>query len=384
MRINPTMLRRPPAGISPCRRTADGRGDVDTLRVASVPENHVYVRHIGVPGDRVMRLDDPPPAQPANPDVWWPPRMLDPEWIRENAHAFDVFHLHFGFDAKAPADLAAVVATLRELGKPFVYTVHDLRNPHHAEPELHDRQLAVLVPAADALITLTDGAATEIATRWGRRAKVLPHPYVVDEPWRSVARPSSDKFIVGVHAKSVRANMAPGPVVHALRPIVQSIPNGSLRVDVHTDVLTPGSPNHRPGLASELREMEGDGAIDLRVHDCFTDADLWRYFLELDVSVLPYRFGTHSGWLEACHDLGTIVVTPDVGHLAEQRPCLTYRLAQDGPDLASLQEAIRRAFDGQRIRADATARDCERAAIARSHRSLYETLLARSSASSTR
>ena len=379
MRINATMLRRPP-GISAGRRSAHGHGDLGTLRVASVPENHVYVRHIGVPGDRVMRLDDPPPAEPANPGVWWPPRMLDAGWIRQNAHAFDVFHLHFGFDAKAPADLAAVVATLRELEKPFVYTVHDLRNPHHSEPELHDRQLDVLVPAADALITLTAGAAAEIAARWGRKATVLPHPYVVDEPWRSVPRPSSDKFIVGVHAKSVRANMAPGPVVNALRPSVQSIPNGWLRVDVHTDVLTPGSPNHRPGLASELREVERVGAIDLRVHDCFTDADLWRYLLELDVSVLPYRFGTHSGWLEACHDLGTTIVAPDVGHLAEQRPCLTYQLAQDGPDPASLQEAIRRAFDGQRIRADAKARDRERAAIARAHTGLYEGLLAGSSA----
>jgi glycosyltransferase involved in cell wall biosynthesis len=383
MRIDARMLRQP-VPISSGHRSMDGRGDMGTLRVASVPENHVYVRHIGVPGDDVIRLADPVPAQTTQSDVWWPPRMLDPEWIRENAHAFDVFHLHFGFDAKSPADLAAVVATLRALGKPFVYTVHDLRNPHHAKPELHDRHLDVLVPAADALITLTVGAANEIAARWGRNAMVLPHPHVVDEPWRSVPRPSTGKFIVGVHAKSVRANMAPGPVVRALRPIVQSIPNGLLRVDVHTEVLAPGSPNYHPGLVSELREMEGDRAVDLRVHDCFTDADLWRYFLELDVSVLPYRFGTHSGWLEACHDLGTTVVAPDVGYFAEQRPCLTYRLTNDGPDRVSLRDAIRCAFDMQPIRADPGLRDCERAAVARGHRSLYEGLLARSSTSLAR
>jgi hypothetical protein len=173
--------------------------------------------------------------------------------------------------------------------------------------------------------------------------------------------------------------MAPGPVVRALQAIVQAIPNSSLRVDVHTDVLAPGSPNHRPGLVSELRQMERDRAVDLRVHDCFSDADLWRYLLELDVSVLPYRFGTHSGWLEACHDLGTTVVAPDVGYLAEQQPCLTYRLAHDGPDPGSLREAIRCAFDRQPIRADPSVRDCERAAVARAHRSLYERLLARSS-----
>ena len=37
-------------------------------------------------------------------------------------------------------------------------------------------------------------------------------------------------------------------------------------------------------------------------------------------SVLPYRFGTHSGWLEACYDLGTAVVAPTCGFYAEQQP----------------------------------------------------------------
>ena len=38
---------------------------------------------------------------------------------------------------------------LAEHRKPLVLTVHDLRNPHHGEPELHDAQLGVLVSAAD-------------------------------------------------------------------------------------------------------------------------------------------------------------------------------------------------------------------------------------------
>ena len=60
------------------------------------------------------------------------------------------------------------------------------------------------------------------------------------------------------------------------------------------------------------------------MHDYFTDDELWDYLSSLDVSVLPYRFGTHSGWLEACFDLGTIVLAPDCGYYAEQRPCVTY------------------------------------------------------------
>ena len=49
------------------------------------------------------------------------------------------------------------------------------------------------------------------------------------------------------------------------------------------------------------------------MHDFFPDADLWDYLEGLDVSVLPYRFGTHSGWLEACYDLGTPVLAPTAG-----------------------------------------------------------------------
>ena len=76
-------------------------------------------------------------------------------------HDFDVVHLHFGFDSRSPEELAAFVA--RGPGAlAFVFTVHDLRNPHHASSELHDAQLDVLVPAADALLTLTAGAAAEI------------------------------------------------------------------------------------------------------------------------------------------------------------------------------------------------------------------------------
>ena len=45
--------------------------------------------------------------------------------------------------------------------------------------------------------------------------------------------------------------------------------------------------------------------------------------------MLPYRFGTHSGWLEACYDLGTPVLAPDCGFYAEQRPVPALRL--DGP-----------------------------------------------------
>ncbi|WP_245927446.1 glycosyltransferase [Nocardioides silvaticus] len=146
------------------------RAERADLVVASVPAGHVYVRHIAAEEpDGVVRLDDPDPDSPQRSatERWWPPVMLDPTWIEH--HDFDVFHVQFGFDAWAPEDLRRVVETVHARGRAFVYTAHDLRNPHHAERGQHDAQLAVLMEHADAVLTLTPGAAEEIARRVRRR-----------------------------------------------------------------------------------------------------------------------------------------------------------------------------------------------------------------------
>ena len=102
------------------------------------------------------------------------------------------------------------------------------------------------------------------------------------------------------------------------------MPGASLRVDAHTDVMRHDGAARRQRVAAGLARLAAAGLIDLHVHDYFTDDELWDYLSSLDVSVLPYRFGTHSGWLEACFDLGTVVLAPDCGYYAEQRPCVTY------------------------------------------------------------
>ena len=160
-------------------RTVPGVTKALTLRIASVPADHVYVRHLGAAdgADRVCRLSDPVPDDPdPAPGQWWPPRMLAPDWVREHRAEFDVMHVQFGFDAQSAEALASLVAELRRWGKGLVYTAHDLRNPHHVDRRAHDAHLDVLVPAADEVITLTPGAAAEIRRRWGRRARRPPAP----------------------------------------------------------------------------------------------------------------------------------------------------------------------------------------------------------------
>ncbi|WP_253943917.1 glycosyltransferase [Nocardioides marmotae] len=351
------------------------------LLVASVPSGHVYVRHLAPEaGSGPRRLPDPKPlGQPADSQVWWPPAMLEPSWVR--SHDFDLLHLHFGFDARSPEDLAALVRALRETGRPLVQTVHDLRNPHHEDRTLHDAQLDVLVPAATELVTLTEGAAAEIERRWGRTATVVPHPHVVDLRTMAVAqdvraRRRTDDLRVGLHVKSLRAGMAPMTILPTLVETVAALPGAVLQVDAHHDVMDEDGPRRDNRLATYLRGLEADGLVDLRVHDYFSDAELWAYLSSLDVSVLPYRFGTHSGWLEACRDLGTTVVAPTCGYYADQGPVLSYVHAEDTYDAATLAAAVRAAHaERPRLGASIDERRRQRAEVAAAHDRVYAAAL---------
>ncbi|MFB9314570.1 glycosyltransferase [Nocardioides plantarum] len=356
--------------------------------VASVPSGHVYVRHLAPEsGDGPVRLPDPPPLGVRRPpsQQWWPPAMLDEAWVDAHAHEIDVFHLHFGFDALDPARLDRIASALRRHGVPLVYTVHDLRNPHHTDRTAHDAQLDVLVAAADALVTLTPGAAAEIERRWGRTARVVPHPHVVPLAAMRAARTARDvrsrartdqPFRVGLHLKSLRASMAPELVLPTLVETVADLPGAVLQVNAHRDVLGSDGPRHDADLARLVRGYADAGRLELRVHDYLSDDDLHAYLGGLDLSVLPYRFGTHSGWLEACRDLGTTVVAPSCGYFAEQGPVLGYRLDEDGYDPETLAAAVRR---GHAERPDWGAsvaqRRRQRADVAAAHDDLYRRLV---------
>lgn len=303
--------------------------------------------------------------------------MLRTEWAAEAE--FDLFHLHFGFDACLPEQLEVLTRTLRERGKPFVFTVHDLRNPHHLDRALHDAQLDVLVPAADELITLTTGAAREIRSRWGRTAHVVPHPHVVDLPTAAALRTqrpdSGAPFRVGLHVKSLRASMAPQRILPTLVNVVSELPGAVLQVNGHRDVLEPGGARYDAELAAHLEVEQRLGALELHVHDYFSDDELWAYLASLHVSVLPYRFGTHSGWLEACRDLETTVVAPSCGYFADQGPVVSYVHDEARLDAESLRAAIVAAYERPGLGADLEDRWRQRQEIDDVHDRLYRSLV---------
>jgi hypothetical protein len=297
--------------------------------VASVPASHPYVQSV-VDKSRVTVLPDPVPPGATLPGQWWPPPLLDPDYVRRHVGTFEVLHVHFGFEAITVDALLDVVEILDQNGVPLVLTVHDLHNPHFADRTLHLAQLDVLVPAAAVVVTLTDGAAEEIRRRWARDAVVLPHPHVLPIDSVGAARPSRQTPVVAVHAKGLRANIRPWPILDAL--LDGALPDHRLRLDLDDGAMTI------PGTADSVDRYRRAG-VDVRVHRRFSDAELIGYLTEVDVAVLPYVFGTHSGWVEAFHDAGTTVLTPDCGFFTEQHGTLEYGYGPDGLDETSLLRA---------------------------------------------
>ncbi|WP_142271251.1 glycosyltransferase family 4 protein [Mycobacterium sp. AT1] len=309
--------------------------------MASIPAGHPYVQSV-VDTSRVTLLPDPVPPGATLPGQWWPPRLLDPEYLRHHVGTFDVLHVHFGFEAVSVDALREVVDVLDQNGVPLVLTVHDLHNPHFADRTQHLARLNVLVPAAAVVVTLTDGAAAEIRRRWGRDAVVLPHPHVLPIDAVGPARPSRHDPVVAVHGKALRANIRPWPILDAL--LGGDLPNHRVRLDLDDEAMAVA------GTADRVERCRRAG-VDVRVHRRFSDTELIGYLTEVDLAVLPYVFGTHSGWVEAFHDAGTTVLTPDCGFFTEQHGTLEYGYGPDGLDEAGLLRAVTtalRALDGPR------------------------------------
>ena len=284
----------------------------------------------------------------AEPGVWWPPVALTPEWIHE--HRPDVLHVHFGFEHYTPAQLQAAMAAAREVGTAVLVTVHDLENPHlpAAEQPAHRARLAVLLAAADEVVTLSSGAAEAVRREYGRASAVIPHPHVLPlerggagpeggGPGRdgagghttaelpedvraglgvdAASAGDAEELLVLVHAKDLRASVDPEPLLPGVAEAVRR-----LREAGHpaTAVLEMQDTTQDPARAARLRELAAAHGLRVWEHPRLDDRALHALLRRTAVSVLPYARGTHSGWVEMCRDLGTPVVVTDVGMIASQ------------------------------------------------------------------
>lgn len=354
--------------------------DQSPLRVASIPAGHPYVRNLAAPEPphRVVRLADPtPPVADPLPGQWWPPVMLDRAWVDRHHDDFDVMHVHFGFESTDPPALRQWCAELARRRRPLVVTVHDLVNPHFADQREHQHLLDVLIERADRLITLTPGAAAEIARRWQRTAAVIPHPHIAPLDWTPPARRARpDGFVIGVSVRDLRANVDPLPVLTALAAALPQLPGATVRVDLHPGLRAKTDDRAR-ALLRWLDARQGEPGWQICTHPRFTDDQLLDHLHQLDLSVLPYAFGTHSGWLEACVDVGTAVLVPDIGYYAQQHGHPAFARTATGVDaeqFAAVLARVRR--DPPAARPPRPDRRKQRRDIAAAHERIYRSALA--------
>ena len=349
-----------PGPVQPAvRRTDDHRP-----AVLSIPAGHPYMRAVSAAmADAVVTLPDPTTP-------WWPHPALEPGWIAEHADSIDVAHLHFGFDHVCPVRLAAWCDELDGAGIPLVHTIHDLRNPHHADPSRHDLHLELLVARAAHLFTLTDAAAETVARRHGRRPEVVAHPGVL---WgERVGLAPVEPGLVGIHLGPLRCNVVDAASVAAAAAAAAHRRGGHVVVDVDT-----GAGAHRPDGPAELDALDrlaAAGDVTVEVRPPLSDAALAKYLGRLHVAVLPYRFGSHSGWLEACRDAGTTVVAPSCGFYADQwADVISYHHDERrGLDAESLTEAVAEALSRPPPEpSDWSWRDRQRREVALAHVAAY-------------
>ena len=348
------------------------------ITVETLPGRGLYVRHLANPEgvDAVHR-----------PTVGWaggPSRggAFTTAWLRARLPQTDVVHVVGLRPGQHPDDVRAAIDLTRASGTPLVVTGYNLGAPHSAEAARLGEQLDLLVPAADAVLTLTDTAAAEMRRRWDVEAVVLPHPHVVNfvrmRQERPVPPPAGrGRLRVGTHLGSLRGGPEQLELVTALAEAVARTPRADLVVHAHRTVQDVGTLHFATERLRALQDVVRSAGGRLVLHDRLSDDQLWDHLASLDVSVVPDRLaGSHSIWPEACADLGTWAVLAQDSFAAAQRPCLTYRRdagpAARADDLAA---ALATAASTPAPRSDTEERWSERVRIAESLRSTYEEIL---------
>ncbi len=315
------------------------------VRVATVPHRDAYVDAV-LPGSAVRMGPE------HDPSPW-----LDPAYLTAWAHRVDVVHVHTGYGHLPEDEVVSWTEALRRTGVPLVVTVHQLRDPAQPTRHRHDAHLAALLATAEVVLTLTPGAADEIAERFGRTAIVVAHPSVTEPDPATGA----ERGLVGLAPGLPRAAV-PDPAALVRAALSGAVSGGGrLRVFLEPGQELPGGPELAVGA-------EG---LELVTRD---PARWARQLQELHVAVLPECCGTHSRDLETCRDVGTRVVAPSCGWFADQwSDVVVYGNDEEtGLDPVSLGAAVGAALIRPMPRpADRAWRAGQRAAVQAVHGQVY-------------
>ncbi len=330
---------------------ADGGG---LIRVATIPHTDPYA-------DAVLPPDAVRVGPAVDPSPW-----LDFAHLEAHADEIDLLHLHSGDAHVAAAAVQCWAETARRLGLPLVVTVHRVppagRAPRTAAEAGYQAHLEAVLATAEVVLTLTPGAADEIADRFGRTAIVVAHPSAaVPDPALG-----AERGLVGLRLGP------PAPGVPDAWALVRAVLSGAVSGGGRLRVLTDDERH----VGRAVRELADRGDIELVVH---TAAEGTAQLQQLHVAVLPEPPGTHSTDLEVCRDVGTLVVAPTSSWAAQQwAEVVSYGTDASGwLDPLSLTGAVAAALTRPMPRpADRGWRAEQRAAVQAVHGAVYRQVAA--------
>jgi hypothetical protein len=284
---------------------------------------------------------------------------LDIGYLADHASEIDVLHLHAEQRHVAEAAVQCWTEEVRRLGIPLVVTVHRLRTAGARRDAVLDAHLEAVVQNAEVVLTLTPGAADEIAERFGRTAIVVAHP-TLTAPDPELG---AERGLVGVRL-GPESTAVPDPVT-LVRAAQSGAVSGGGRLRVLVDAADEAS------LAAPVRELAARGELELVLHP---GTDWAAQLQQLHVAVLPEESGAHSRDLEICRDVGTRVVAPGGGWLPHQwSDVVSYGIDDRGRvDPVSLTAAVAVALTRPMPRpADRSWREEQLAAVRRVHAEIY-------------
>jgi glycosyltransferase involved in cell wall biosynthesis len=240
------------------------------------------------------------------------PDLASIEWAAEaaNSPSYDICHLHF-FELTPATVLRDCVRRCKALGKSIVATLHDVIPIHGCDPGEYREKIRVLVSEADAMVTLTAGAARALALEGHRAVIELPLGCVVDPTHPRWGCASHDRGPVRFTAfGSLRGNRRIDLLVRAFERL-------PIEIDATLKLLVRPIRTTTERDLDELRRYESR-QVSVRVQHEISDDEVIDLVADSDVLVLPYDGVCHSGQLELAFDMGVGVVAPRAGHLPEQ------------------------------------------------------------------
>jgi len=319
------------------------------------------------------------------------PRDATFAWIeaQDAMDFFDVLHVQ-SLEFASVESIRCVLERCGREKKGIVAAIHE------TEPLFPERgtdfpaRVRLISELASCIVTLTTSARRDIMERYGipeSKLRVVPHGPVLplSHPlWR--AQPGrNSRCTIGMFGGFRPNRSFLAGAVNALY--------GLSSAEILVRLLTRGLNPVELAPGSEVWQFASLAATDprlvLELLPFPSDDEIASFVHSLDILLLPYLYGTHSGQLELAMDLGVPVVIPDIGcyraqwelhsSLVPEPHWFTYSPGDPysfgGPFLEALRDAHARWSRGQPPAFDRAAfhavREREQGTLLEAHRVIY-------------